>query len=214
MQARLHRFLGAASFPCVGARAALARGTLQTMVLAAIGSPANDAILLDAIIALGRRVDAERGSAVHGLAAVFAAAHPSEVDFEQALWEQLQRLHALDRARGHRWATDVSSDPDSRHFSMSLGAHPYFVVGLDPDAPRLARRFCWPTLVFNSHRQFQRLKADGRYRKMQDATRQRDRALQGDINPNLADYGQRSEARQYSGRELPQSWRCPLRIDA
>ncbi len=67
-------------------------------------------------------------------------------------------------------------------------------------------------MVFNSHHQFDRLRADGRYGRMQAAIRKRDGALQGSINPNLADFGDASEARQYSGREVEPDWRCPLRV--
>ena len=69
----------------------------------------------------------------------------------------------------------------------------------DPDDPR-----------FNSHRQFDRLRADGRYAKMQAATRKRDTALQGSINPNLADFGSAPETRQYSGRKVEADWTCPF----
>jgi len=34
--------------------------------------------------------------------------------------------------------------------------------------------------------------------------------VQGSLNPNLADFGERSEARQYSGREVEEHWRCPF----
>ena len=68
-----------------------------------------------------------------------------------------------------------------------------------------------PVLVFNSQRQFARLRADGRYAKMQAATRARDRALQGSLNPNLADWGTAPETRQYSGRAVEAQWRCPFR---
>lgn len=49
----------------------------------------------------------------------------------------------------------------------------------------------------------------GDYPEMQKATRARDRALQGSVNPNLADFGVASEARQYSGREMGNDWQCP-----
>lgn len=49
----------------------------------------------------------------------------------------------------------------------------------------------------------------GDYPEMQKATRARDRALQGSVNPNLADFGVASEARQYSGREVGNDWQCP-----
>jgi FPC/CPF motif-containing protein YcgG len=34
--------------------------------------------------------------------------------------------------------------------------------------------------------------------------------VQGTLNPNLADFGERSESRQYSGREVEEGWRCPF----
>jgi FPC/CPF motif-containing protein YcgG len=40
--------------------------------------------------------------------------------------------------------------------------------------------------------------------------REREIALQGSLNPNLADFGERSEARQYSGRAVEDQWRCPF----
>jgi len=88
--------------------------------------------------------------------------------------------------------------------------HPFFVIGLHPHASRLARRFSNPALVFNSHRQFEKLREDGRYWKIQAATRSREIDLQGSINPNLADFGEESEARQYSGRMVEADWRCPF----
>ena len=150
---------------------------------------------------------------MHSLAAVFAG--PRDTDeqrFEALLWSQLQRLHLLDVRRGARWAKDVSRDPDSPQFSLSLGGHPFFVIGLHPGASRLARRTPMPALVFNSHRQFDRLREDGRYAKMQAATRERDMALQGSINPNLADFGTAPETRQYSGRKVEAHWRCPFHV--
>ena len=36
-------------------------------------------------------------------------------------------------------------------------------------------------------------------------------SLQGTINPNLADFGDASEARQYSGRAVEANWTCPFR---
>lgn len=40
--------------------------------------------------------------------------------------------------------------------------------------------------------------------------RARDKTLQGDLNQNLADYGEASEARQYSGRAVENDWKCPF----
>ena len=57
-----------------------------------------------------------------------------------------------------------------------------------------------------------RLRQDGRYAKMQAATRARDLALQGSLNPNLADFGTAPETRQYSGREVEAGWTCPFHV--
>src|SRR5690606_24412693 len=132
--------------------------------------------------------------------------------FDALLWSQLQRLPDLDAQVGTPWAADVSRNPDGPAFSLRQGGHPFFVIGLHPGASRTARRFEVPALVFNSHRQFEWLRADGRYAKMQKATRARDIALQGSINPNLADFGVASETRQYSGRAVEPEWTCPLRV--
>ncbi len=205
----------AADFPCVGAKAALARDGLDVVAFGPLGSRANDGPLLDRIARFAklRDRDGPDDSRVHSLAAVFAGpADTDEQRFEALLWSQLQRLHLLDVRRGTRWAKDVSRDPDSPQFSLSLGGHPFFVIGLHPGASRLARRTPMPALVFNSHRQFDRLREDGRYAKMQAATRERDIALQGSINPNLADFGTAPETRQYSGRAVEAGWRCPFHV--
>lgn len=209
--------VAADAFPCVGAKAALSRGCMDIVGLGPLGDRRNDAPLLHRLLRFALRQDEECAGgdrlALHTLVAVFSG--PSSTDehrFEALLWAQLQRLHDLDIARGAQWAEDVSSDPEDPRFSFSLGGHPFFVIGLHPGASRRARRSQVPAMVFNPHRQFDRLRADGRYARMQAAIRQRDMALQGSINPNLADFGQASEARQYSGREVEPEWRCPLRV--
>lgn len=85
-----------------------------------------------------------------------------------------------------------------------------FVVGLHPASSRLSRRFQWPTLVFNPRSQFERLRETGRFERLRGAVREREIALQGTLNPNLADFGEQSEARQYSGRATEQEWQCPF----
>ena len=41
---------------------------------------------------------------------------------------------------------------------------------------------------------------------MQDVIRIRELSLQGSLNPNLADHGNVTEARQYSGRPVEPDW--------
>ena len=122
-----------------------------------------------------------------------------DADFHERLWMQLQAIHDLDIVE-HPWASGVSDDPEAADFSFSVASRAFFVVGLHPRSSRLARRAPQPTLVFNFHDQFEALRVSGRFEKLQAAIRERDKALQGNINPVLARFGEASEARQYSGR--------------
>lgn len=217
LRKRFLDFVESESFPCVGAKAALARDAIRTVEFSALDDAGHDAALLDAIDDYAGFLDAQDddSTVVHSLVALFEGpAHMDEHRFESMLWAQLQRLHELDVRRGAAWAPEVATDPDDPRFSLSLAGHPFFVIGLHPGASRVARRFDTPALVFNSHRQFDRLRVDGRYEKMQAATRARDIELQGSINPNLADFGTAPETRQYSGRAVEAEWRCPFHVHA
>jgi FPC/CPF motif-containing protein YcgG len=48
---------------------------------------------------------------------------------------------------------------------------------------------------------------------MRDTIRRRDAELQGSLNPMVADHGRSSEARQYSGRSVPDDWAAPVSFD-
>ncbi len=212
LSARFRAFIDEDDFPCIGAKAALSRGALCTAEFSMLGDTTSDRCLLGALTEFATMLDAGDypDSTVHSFAALFHAPFGTdEIRFEQLLWHQLWRLHRLDVKRGSPQALDVSSDTRSAKFSLSIAAHPFFVIGLHPGASRTARRFRHPALVFNSHRQFEQLRADGRYPKMQKVIRERDRALQGSVNPTLADFGAASAARQYSGRAVEDDWRCP-----
>jgi FPC/CPF motif-containing protein YcgG len=127
------------------------------------------------------------------------------------MWARLQSLADKDDWRGQPYDRSVSPNPDDPHFSLSFGGAAFFVIGLHPNASRPARRMPRPTLVFNLHDQFERLRKEGRYERMRDAIITRDVALAGDANPMLARFGEASEARQYSGRKVSDDWRCPFR---
>lgn len=133
-----------------------------------------------------------------------------EASFEQRLWSQLQRLHDLD-ARFHPWDERVASDPDDPAFSFSFAKTAFFVVGMHPNASRSSRRFAWPALVFNAHEQFETLRAEGMLPDITERIRVREVQLDGSINANLAEYGEASESRQYSGRRVEDGWACPFK---
>src|SRR5690606_334730 len=178
LSARFRDFVDDASFPCVGAKAALSRDSIEVHEFAPLGDRNNDATLPRLIEAFGERLDTTEGGdrmALQSLGAVLDGPRDTDVRrLEALLWSQRQRLHDLDARLGNSWAGDVSRDPEDPAFSLSLGGHPFCVIGLHPGASRIARRFEVPALVFNSHRQFARLRAEGRYAKMQKATRPRD----------------------------------------
>jgi FPC/CPF motif-containing protein YcgG len=95
--------------------------------------------------------------------------------------------------------------------SFSFAETALFVLGLHAASSRATRKFAWPTLIFNPHDQFEHLKETGRYARFQEVIRDAEHTLQGDINPMLSAFGERSEAAQYSGRQVGADWRCPFR---
>jgi FPC/CPF motif-containing protein YcgG len=142
--------------------------------------------------------------------AVFPRFAPrNELAFEKRLWAQLQNLHEHDDPDAE-WDPSVSDDADDPTFSFSFSGRAYFIVGLHAYSSRISRSFRWPTLVFNPHSQFGRLRGEGRFKRIQHAIREREIAVQGSLNPNLADFGEHTEARQYSGRAVDENWRCPF----
>jgi len=129
----------------------------------------------------------------------------SEIEFEQRVWAYLQSLHDTD-AEQYPWNDEYDADPASTNFAFSVGAHPFFVVGLHPGASRPSRRFDHPTLVFNSHIQFNEMGMN--FLKLKSKIRRRERAFHGSVNPSFVKY--RDEARHYSGRFSEPEWRCPF----
>jgi FPC/CPF motif-containing protein YcgG len=201
-------FVSAPDFPCLGAKAALAHQHITTIDAGDLDSAHHDEAIVAQLQQFASHAHAD--ALFVSLVVLFAPAPAiSEQVFEQALWSRLQALHAIDR-RQFEWDPDVSCDPASAHFSMSLGGKAFFVVGLHPASSRSARRFQQPALVFNLHRQFERLRAEGHYEKLRRAIIDRDIAFSGSLNPMLAVHGQSSEARQYSGRQVGADWVCPF----
>lgn len=197
------------SFACVAGKTALLRSTIVHHHFGELAAAQTTEALYPLLVDFARNKD-EVDPLLASFAATFDASGPvDEGEFERLLWDQLQALHDIDVTR-YPWSPLVDPDPSSRRFGFSVGEHPFFVVGLHPGASRVSRRFPLPTLVFNSHVQFERLKANGGYQRIQREVRRREIALQGAINPNLADFGEDSEARQYSGMAVADAWVCPF----
>lgn len=210
-QEELRARIAEADFPCVGAKSALARGTLKTLVCHSIASGWDDLRIHRDLMDWAGAYKADPAG-LRSLAVVFA--EPLDLDetrFEELMWERIQSFADKDHWLGQRYDHRVSGDPSDSHFSLSFGGEAFFVVGLHPRASRPARRFPRPTLVFNLHAQFVQLRAEGKYERMRDKILKRDLDLAGSLNPMLSRHGEASEARQYSGRLVDDDWRCPFR---
>jgi FPC/CPF motif-containing protein YcgG len=204
-------FIGAADFPCVGAKSALANGTLKVIAGRDLTSAWNDLEIHRALLEWTRAYRRDP-TGLRSLAVIFAG--PADLDetaFEEALWDRLQSLADKDAWKGLEYDPRVCPDPDNPHFSLSFGGEAFFVVGLHPRASRPARRFAHPALIFNLHDQFERLRGEGRYERMRQRILERDARLAGTVNPMLARHGEASEAAQYSGRMVEEDWVCPFR---
>jgi uncharacterized protein len=222
------QFVARPEFPCLGAKAALNSscetvwvfdelgGAESTDQLAAALSDFSHVVGQDAVEPYDRATPdldgstASRPTEYATFIAIFEK--PRETDereFEKLLWRQLRLLHQHDAAQ-FDWDPAVNSDPADPHFSFSFGGQALYVIGMHANSSREARRFPWPMLVFNPHEQFERLRADGKWKHMQETIRERDLKLQGTVNPMLSDFGERSEARQYSGRVVDENWQAPF----
>lgn len=197
-------------FPCVGAKAAMAHDTLAVLACDRIDSAWDDLRIHDRLLGWAQAYRTDPGL-FRSFAVVFEGPESlSEQAFEAALWARVQSLSDKDVWRGQDYDPRVSADPDDPHFSLSFGGEAFFVVGLHPHASRPARRFAKPTMVFNLHDQFEQLRTAGKYEGMREKIMTRDETLAGSRNPMLARHGEASEARQYSGRMVDDSWRCPF----
>lgn len=211
LKASLLAHIAEKAFPCVGAKSAMNSGMLEIVTAWSITSGWDDMAIHRALLDWSSRYK-QNGEGLRSLAVVFSEPHDlDEVAFEAAMWERIQSLSDKDEWLGQPAETGVSSDPSDPHFSLSFGGQAYFVVGMHPHASRAARRMAYPTLVFNLHDQFERLREEQRYEKLRSAILERDVRLDGSINPMLARHGETSEARQYSGRAVNDDWQCPFK---
>jgi uncharacterized protein len=210
LQRSLVAFVERPEFPCVGAKSALARGSLEIASAWSITSAWDDLRIHDALVQWSSEYDPD-DKGFRSFAVVFSG--PDDLDeaaFEHALWERLGSLIAKDGWRGNDYDPKFSNDPGDPHFALSFGGRAYFAVGLHPQASRTARRMPYPTIVFNLHDQFERLREEQKYERLREVILARDELLDGEPNPTLARHGEISEARQYSGRAVGDDWECPF----
>lgn len=215
-QEAFRQFVLRPAFPCLGAKAAFNSNAQTVRVFEELGSAESTDELAAALGAfassVGRdAVEPNSGSTDYAsFIAIFERPRQTtEPEFERLLWQQLRLLHERD-ARRCDWAPNVAADPADPHFSFSFAGQALYVIGMHANSSRAARRFPWPAMIFNPHEQFERLRSDGKWKHMQETIRHRDLALQGSINPMLSDFGEQSEARQYSGRVVAEDWHAPF----
>ncbi len=203
------RLVMQSNFPCVGAKSAFNTSCVSFHAYEELASDDSTKSLARDLGRFTRTVAADQRGVYATMIAVFRGPLGlSEREFEKLLWLQLSKLHLSDAP--NEWDPRVSSDPSAPDFSFSFARQAYYLVGMHADSSRHARRFRWPTLVFNPHEQFERLRAEGNWGRMKQAIRARDLQLQGSINPMLSDFGELSEARQYSGRAVEEDWHPPF----
>lgn len=208
IQAAFDTFVSDPAFSCLAGKGVVNGGGHTLRVYGELGSDRSSRCLAHDLAAFVAEPPGR--AALRAFVAVFPRRAPgSEEEFEQRLWAQLTKLHAQDDPSAG-WDPSVAADPDDPHFAFSFGGRAMFVIGLHAGSSRVARRFVLPALVFNPHDQFDALRADGRFDRLRTVVREREIALQGSLNPNLADFGEQSEARQYSGRAAEPAWRCPF----
>lgn len=209
----IHRLLrekiGENEYTCVAAQATFHQRNYRFGIYPRLASPEATAGLARDLFRFLQARDEWESDFTSFLAVFTEPRDLSEREFEALLWAQLQALHEEDR-RFHGWSDEVPADPTSDEFAYSFAEHAFFVVGMHTNSSRLARRFPYPMLVFNLHEQFEHLRQQENFERMQRIIRERDRELQGSINPMLSDHGYLSAARQYSGRAVPDDWHCPF----
>ena len=194
-------------FACVGGRSAVRQNAYRFGLYERMGARSSSAALALDLRAFIEDNDLQ-GQDLTAFVASFVEPVPAdEQTFEGLLWTTLQQLNDGDL---EPWSPDGRADPADPAFSFSFAGTSFFIVGLHAGSSRFSRRFAWSTLVFNPHAQFDRLRQQGRYDRFRNAIRARDSSLQGTVNPMLRDFGEQSEARQYSGRAVGDDWKCPF----
>ena len=120
------------SFPCVGAKSALGRGTLDLLTARSIRSAWDDLAIHEALMRFAWAYKQEPGL-FRSFAVLFEEADDlDEAGFEVAMWARLQSLSDKDAWRGQPADPRVSSDPADPHFGLSFGGEAFFVRASRP----------------------------------------------------------------------------------
>ena len=109
--ALLSNHVADAAFPCVGAKAALAKGTLEILACTRIDSAWDDMRIHDRLLTWAHAYRADP-SLYRSFAVVFdEVGLLSERAFEAAVWQRVQSISDKDVWRGQPYDDRVSSNP-------------------------------------------------------------------------------------------------------
>jgi len=193
--------------PCIMAQTVFSQEHVKTKKYGQLGDPLQTEALLKDLKNYIAEYDFETND-FKSFIAVFPESNiATEDEFERLLWKQLEEIEKIDT---RDWDPSVSRDPEDDNFSFSIAGRSFYIVGMHPNSSRQARRSPYPSIAFNLHVQFEKLREMGAYEKVRDKIRARDKELQGSMNPMLEDFGSSSEAKQYSGKATEDDWVCPF----
>ena len=205
----LKNFVLQRDFPCVMAKAVARTGLVKHIEVPSLRSPEALDLVLEEVYEFVDNFRSSPKRLSSFIVSTDAKAHPDFGEFERDFWDFMKRLQAKDHATFPH-DPRVGDDPEATNFSFSLKSEAFFILALHPQSPRLARRFHRPTIVFNPHQQFESMRIKGIFTKVRDVIRSRDKKLQGEINPMVTDFGERSEVFQYMGKVYPADAPSPL----
>ena len=193
--------------PCIMAQTVFSQEHVKTKQYGQLGDPLQTDALLKDLKNYIAEYDFETND-FKSFIAVFPESNiATEDEFERLLWKQLEEIEKIDTKD---WDPSVSRDPEDDNFSFSIAGRSFYIVGMHPNSSRQARRSPYPSIAFNLHVQFEKLRDMGAYEKVRDKIRARDKELQGSMNPMLEDFGSSSEAKQYRGKATEDDWVCPF----
>jgi FPC/CPF motif-containing protein YcgG len=133
----------------------------------------------------------------------------NEDEFEARMWSEMSNLTSKEE-REKEWAPGWSKDPADPNFTICIGGHAFFVVGLNPHSSRSARQFPYPAIVMNVFDQFEDLTEQGAYESMVAKNREREMKFSGNLNRMVVEHGDKWESIQFSGKENRSDWKCPF----
>lgn len=209
VKTEINALLNQRGYPCVAAVQSLHRKDFWLRTYRDFGKVHQRASLREDLLHYLKTYK-KTGSQYFTFWAVFRDEYPySEDEFEQFLWSELSALTS-ESSKETDQDTRFSIDPESKNFCFSLGGSALFVVGLHSQSSRLARKFPWPSLVFNVYEQFDQLVAQKKYIPMVETVRRRDIEFQGDVNPMVLQHNDSWESIQFSGKKNAENWKCPF----